>query len=99
MLLVGLFVMLPVSSQIVRVHVDRNYFDSSEIKIKYGIVPPDILSCDKIILSQSELNQVELIVKQYRLRLVTLDDAVLNLRGRSDSSNYILFFVFVRVLY
>lgn len=91
-------VILPVPSQIVRVHADRNYFDSSEIKIKYGIAPSDIPSCDKIILSQSELNQVELIVKQYRLGLVTLDDVVLDLRGGSDSSNWILFFAFLYLL-
>ena len=87
-------VLLPVPSQIVRVHADRNYFDSSETKIKYGIAPSDIPSCDEIILSQSELNQVELIVKQYRLGLVTLDDAVLEMRGGSDGSNWILLFAF-----
>lgn len=56
-------IMLPVPSQIVRVHADRNYFDSSEIKIKYGIAPSDIPFYDKIILSKSKLNQVELVAK------------------------------------
>ena len=58
--------------QIVRMQADRNELNSilSKIKIKYGIAPSAIPSRAKIILSQTELNKVELIVKQYRLELV-----------------------------
>jgi hypothetical protein len=49
-------------------------------------------------LSQPELDKVELIVKQYCLGLVTLDDVVLELWGGQDSSNWVMFFAFLYLL-
>jgi hypothetical protein len=93
-------VLLPVPQQIVRIQADQNKLTSSisQVKLKYGIASSDIPSRDKIFLNQSELDKVELIVKQYRLELVTLDDVVLEFRGGQDSSNWVMFFAFLYLL-
>ena len=93
-------VFLPVPIQIVRLQENRNRLHSvlSEIKVKYGIAPANIPSRDKIILTESQLNKVELILNQYRLELVTLDDVVLELRGGQDSSSWVMFIAFLYLL-
>lgn len=87
-------------TQMVRVVSDENEFNSIlfKMKMKYQISPIHVSSKDKIILTQSELDKVELILKRYRMGFSTLENVVLDLRGGEGEGKWILFFAFLYLL-